>query len=57
MLTLSVERFQKIQKEAPSEFQKYLVQVTKYNFAQHCKVLYWFLTGFHFLCKYTDFDC
>ncbi|CAN7114827.1 unnamed protein product [Brassica rapa subsp. narinosa] len=37
MLTLSVERFQKIQKEAPSEFQKYLVQVTKYNFAQHCK--------------------
>ena len=40
MLTLSVERFQKIQKEAPSKFQKYLVQVTKYNSAQHCKVLY-----------------
>ncbi|CAN7006086.1 unnamed protein product [Brassica rapa subsp. trilocularis] len=37
MLTLSVERFEKIQKEAPSEFQKYLVQVTKYNSAQHCK--------------------
>ncbi|KAL0785024.1 hypothetical protein Bca101_001269 [Brassica carinata] len=37
MLTLSVERFQKIQKEAPSKFQKYLVQVTKYNSAQHCK--------------------
>ncbi|XP_010443488.1 PREDICTED: protein ECERIFERUM 3 [Camelina sativa] len=37
MLTLSVERFQKIQKEAPVEFQNYLVQVTKYNAAQHCK--------------------
>ncbi|KAE9462497.1 hypothetical protein C3L33_05592, partial [Rhododendron williamsianum] len=29
MLTLSTERFQKVQKEAPTEFQKYLVQVTK----------------------------
>ncbi|KAK3015486.1 hypothetical protein RJ639_005472 [Escallonia herrerae] len=37
MLTLSAERFQKIQKEAPPEFQKYLVQVTKYQGAQHCK--------------------
>ncbi|KAJ4902286.1 Protein ECERIFERUM 3 [Raphanus sativus] len=37
MLTLSTERFQKIQKEAPDEFQNYLVQVTKYNAAQHCK--------------------
>uniref|UniRef100_A0A1J3JD27 Protein ECERIFERUM 3 n=1 Tax=Noccaea caerulescens TaxID=107243 RepID=A0A1J3JD27_NOCCA len=37
MLTLSIERFQKIQKEAPVEFQNYLVQVTKYNAAQHCK--------------------
>ncbi|CAN6976049.1 unnamed protein product [Brassica oleracea var. botrytis] len=37
MLTLSTERFQKIQKEAPAEFQNYLVQVTKYNAAQHCK--------------------
>ncbi|CAH8280037.1 unnamed protein product [Arabidopsis lyrata] len=37
MLTLSVERYQKIQKEAPVEFQNYLVQVTKYNAAQHCK--------------------
>ncbi|CAH2069594.1 unnamed protein product [Thlaspi arvense] len=37
MLTLSIERFQKIQKEAPPEFQNYLVQVTKYNAAQHCK--------------------
>ncbi|KAH0906710.1 hypothetical protein HID58_038537 [Brassica napus] len=37
MLTLSVERFQKIQKEAPVEFQNYLVQVTKYNAAQNCK--------------------
>ena len=37
MLTLSMERFQKIQKEAPVEFQNNLVQVTKYNAAQHCK--------------------
>uniref|UniRef100_M4CRF8 Fatty acid hydroxylase domain-containing protein n=1 Tax=Brassica campestris TaxID=3711 RepID=M4CRF8_BRACM len=37
MLTLSAERFQNIQKEAPAEFQNYLVQVTKYNSAQHCK--------------------
>ncbi|KAL1217517.1 Very-long-chain aldehyde decarbonylase CER3 [Cardamine amara subsp. amara] len=37
MLTLSLERFQKVQKEAPVEFQNYLVQVTKYNAAQHCK--------------------
>ncbi|WZY81122.1 hypothetical protein YC2023_027506 [Brassica napus] len=33
----SPERFQNIQKEAPAEFQNYLVQVTKYNSAQHCK--------------------
>ncbi|KAF3508178.1 hypothetical protein F2Q69_00001066 [Brassica cretica] len=46
MLTLSVERFQKIQKEAPSKFQKYLVQVTKYNSAQHCKS--WAPAGTHF---------
>ena len=39
MMTLSTERFQKIQKEAPAEFQQYLVQVTKYRSAQHCKVL------------------
>ncbi|CAN8248407.1 unnamed protein product [Cochlearia groenlandica] len=37
MLTLSIERFQKIQREAPVESQNYLVQVTKYNAAQHCK--------------------
>ncbi|CAM9001912.1 unnamed protein product [Rhodiola kirilowii] len=37
MLTLSNERFQKIQKEAPPESQNYLVQVTKYQAAQHCK--------------------
>ncbi|XP_058211162.1 very-long-chain aldehyde decarbonylase CER3 [Rhododendron vialii] len=37
MLTLSTERFQKVQKEAPTEFQKYLVQVTKYQAAQNCK--------------------
>jgi len=38
MLTLSTERFLKIQREAPSEFQQYLVQVTKYQAAQGCKV-------------------
>lgn len=37
MLTLSTERFQKIQREAPVEFQNYLVQVTKYQAAQNCK--------------------
>ena len=37
MMTLSTERFQKIQKEAPAEFQPYLVQVTKYRAAQHCR--------------------
>lgn len=37
MLTLSTERFQKIQKEAPLEYQKFLVQVTKYQAAQNCK--------------------
>ncbi|KAL7193695.1 hypothetical protein ACSBR2_025332 [Camellia fascicularis] len=37
MLTLSTERFQNIQKEAPTEVQKYLVQVTKYQAAQNCK--------------------
>lgn len=39
MLTLSVERFEKIQKEAPLEYQSYLVQVTKYQAARSCKVL------------------
>ncbi|WOK98266.1 protein ECERIFERUM 3-like [Canna indica] len=37
MLTLSTERFLKIQKEAPAEFQHHLVQVTKYQAAQNCK--------------------
>ncbi|KAK9213496.1 hypothetical protein WN943_002884 [Citrus x changshan-huyou] len=37
MLTLSTERFQKIQKEAPIDCQNYLVQVTKYQAAQHSK--------------------
>ncbi|WCJ30188.1 Very-long-chain aldehyde decarbonylase GL1-1 [Euphorbia peplus] len=37
MLTLSTERFQKIQKEAPLEYQNYLVQVTKYQAARNCK--------------------
>ncbi|KAI0511223.1 hypothetical protein KFK09_011848 [Dendrobium nobile] len=37
MLTLSTERFQKIQKEAPTDCQQYLVQVTKYQAAQNCK--------------------
>ncbi|PPR91151.1 hypothetical protein GOBAR_AA29532 [Gossypium barbadense] len=38
MLTLSTERFQKIQREAPADCQNYLVQVTKYQAAQNCKV-------------------
>ncbi|KAK1323729.1 Protein ECERIFERUM 3 [Acorus calamus] len=37
MLTLSTERLQKIQKEAPLECQQYIVQVTKYQAAQNCK--------------------
>ncbi|XP_020988630.1 very-long-chain aldehyde decarbonylase CER3 [Arachis duranensis] len=37
MLTLSTDRFHKIQREAPLEYQSYLVQVTKYQAAQHCK--------------------
>ncbi|XP_073018351.1 very-long-chain aldehyde decarbonylase CER3-like [Primulina eburnea] len=37
MLTQSTERFRKIQKEAQADHQKYLVQVTKYQAAQHCK--------------------
>lgn len=38
MLTLSTERFRKVLKEAPADCQKYLVQVTKYQGAQNCKV-------------------
>ncbi|KAK4479442.1 hypothetical protein RD792_014956 [Penstemon davidsonii] len=37
MLTSSVERFRNIQKEAPGDCRKYLVQVTKYQAAQNCK--------------------
>ncbi|XP_073002940.1 very-long-chain aldehyde decarbonylase GL1-2-like [Typha latifolia] len=37
MLTLSAERFQKIQKEAPAEYQQYLAQITKYQAAKNCK--------------------
>ncbi|XP_077222889.1 very-long-chain aldehyde decarbonylase CER3-like [Tasmannia lanceolata] len=37
MLTLSKERFQTIQTEAPIEFQQYLIHVTKYQAAQTCK--------------------
>ncbi|KAL9242240.1 hypothetical protein vseg_016260 [Gypsophila vaccaria] len=37
MLTLSKERFQKIQEEAPINFRRYLVQVTKYHAAKNCK--------------------
>ncbi|PHT92125.1 hypothetical protein T459_00007 [Capsicum annuum] len=39
MLTSSTERFQKIQKGAPAEYQKYLVQVTKYQTAENCKIV------------------
>ncbi|XP_019169492.1 PREDICTED: protein ECERIFERUM 3-like [Ipomoea nil] len=37
MLTQSCERFTKIQSEAPAEYQRFLVRVTKYQAAQHCK--------------------
>ncbi|KAF2310375.1 hypothetical protein GH714_008264 [Hevea brasiliensis] len=37
MLTLSTERFHKIQKEATLDCQSYLVQVTKYQAARNCK--------------------
>ncbi|KAL6656046.1 hypothetical protein ACP70R_006872 [Stipagrostis hirtigluma subsp. patula] len=37
MMTLSTERFQRIQREAPPELRQYLVQVTKYRSAQHCR--------------------
>ncbi|VAI32646.1 unnamed protein product [Triticum turgidum subsp. durum] len=37
MMTLSTERFQKIQKEAAEEDQQYLVQVTKFQSAEQCK--------------------
>nr|GMD10598.1 protein ECERIFERUM 3-like isoform X2 [Ipomoea batatas] len=37
MLTQSCERFTKIQSEAPTEYQRFLVRVTKYQAAQHCK--------------------
>ncbi|KAG8056824.1 hypothetical protein GUJ93_ZPchr0002g25467 [Zizania palustris] len=37
MMTLSTERFQKIQREAAPEHQQYLVQVTKFRSAMHCK--------------------
>lgn len=39
MLTMSTERFRNIVKEAPVECHKYLVQVTKYQAAQNCKVI------------------
>ncbi|GAB2232112.1 hypothetical protein Droror1_Dr00011135 [Drosera rotundifolia] len=37
MLTLSGERFRKIQAQAPVDCQKYLVQVTRYEAAKNCK--------------------
>ncbi|XP_059645008.1 very-long-chain aldehyde decarbonylase CER3-like isoform X2 [Cornus florida] len=37
MLTQSTERFMSIQKEAPLDCQKFLVHVTKYQSAKHCK--------------------
>ncbi|WJZ95479.1 hypothetical protein VitviT2T_014247 [Vitis vinifera] len=37
MLTQSSERFESIQREAPIDCQQFLVQVTKYQAAQHCK--------------------
>ncbi|XP_078162722.1 very-long-chain aldehyde decarbonylase GL1-2-like isoform X2 [Carex rostrata] len=40
MLTQSTQRFRDIKKEAPQEFQNYLIQVTKYQAAQNCPVRY-----------------
>ncbi|GAB2267477.1 Very-long-chain aldehyde decarbonylase cer3 [Dionaea muscipula] len=37
MMTSSMERFQSIQKEAPADCQKFLIQVTKYQAAKNCK--------------------
>eukprot|EP01018_Ginkgo_biloba_P023734 Gb_23964 [translate_table: standard] len=37
MLTNSEERYKSIQEEAPAEFQKLLVKVTKYQAARNCK--------------------
>jgi hypothetical protein len=38
MLTKSKERFDKIQKEAPRDVQHNLIQVTKFQAGQNCKV-------------------
>lgn len=38
MLTLSNDRFESIKKEAPAEFKHNLIQVTKYQAGQNCKV-------------------
>jgi len=38
MLTTSKERFESIKKEAPPEFKNNLIQVTKYQAGQDCKV-------------------
>ncbi|KAG0564726.1 hypothetical protein KC19_8G134500 [Ceratodon purpureus] len=38
MLTTSKERFETIQKEAPAKFKNNLIQVTKYQAGQNCKV-------------------
>lgn len=55
MLTTSTERFQRIQKEAPPELQHCLVQVTKYQAAQNCKVgLGSLLTLAEFLLSLAD---
>ncbi|KAL6978153.1 Very-long-chain aldehyde decarbonylase cer3 [Sarracenia purpurea var. burkii] len=59
MLTQSVERFKRIQAEAPVDCQKFLVQVTKYQEANLCKTWivgkwttpreqYWAPPGTHF---------
>ncbi|XAR67811.1 hypothetical protein NMG60_11002728 [Bertholletia excelsa] len=59
MLTQSMERFTSIQKEAPQDCQQFLVQVTKYQAAKHCKTWiigkwttpreqYWAPPGTHF---------
>jgi hypothetical protein len=54
MLTLSAERFQKIQKEAPVDCQSYLVQVTKYQAARNCKVSSCFWRDVFLSCFYVN---
>ena len=56
MLTQSTERFAKIQKEAPKDRRDFLVQVTKYQAAKHCKVTFGDHSVFCFIQGSLDFS-